>query len=549
MELEQSLQMMSSYNAVIKKAVETTEVYGNSLRKTVEVYEMSVQKAAKVEAQLKKSVDTMKEQAAKTAAVDAKTSAGILSGVRNVVGKIFSTIGGGIESLIKGTGLVMGKIFTGVFNGFKSIAGGVLGAVWGGMTGLLSKGLSNLMSGISDKLKDDALAKVVFKKYDSILTSFASIGGILLSALNGPLDTFIRWFKVNKAGITSFAQAVANVLSQLGSSLMGNVIGQLNNFMNWLKSNQGSIIAFIQGIGSVFSQLAPHVAAAVGTIWNSLQGLFSMLGSATASGGGFLNFIDSIGVIIENLASIVSSCINTLAPVIAGIWQLVQQVTVWIAENMPLFSNAINSVLQLIGPMLMDLVNVIQFLWQVWMQVWPTLCSIVQTAWGIIGPVLRSIWDLAMIIVDIFKIFWPYIAKVIEAVWNFLKPILDAIGKAVQWVSGLIGKVRGWFDDKANSSTTASVKTPASTPGLVMSGNNSAFNMPKMPAVQNSYPSQVFQQPVQSAALNPGAMKTVNISLAKLADSVVIREEVDIDKFSGIFAKKLSEYVVNMGVA
>lgn len=216
------------------------------------------------------------------------------------------------------------------------------------------------------------------------------------------------------------------------------------------------------------------------------------------------------------------------------------------------------------------------------------LVRVIRTNWNSVKETVIAVWKT---VADFFTGLWDNMASIATSVWNSIGSFISGIGDAVR---GVWEGIMNWFSEKfewlmgvineiANNPVfqfiASGVKSVVEIGGKVISGvadwsmgpdekqPESAQKKPVgkgsaqkslTPGARQYHPaaSPVSQYKEHSKSVKTGraasqgnAPGTVNITIPKLADSIVVREKEDIDNLAKAIVAKLKEHSVNMGVA
>lgn len=222
----------------------------------------------------------------------------------------------------------------------------------------------------------------------------------------------------------------------------------------------------------------------------------------------------AMGKKAEKVGKTIGNAITTVRPIIQKVMEYVRPVLSWIKEETP----AVMSV---------------------WATAWPTISSVLSTAGLIIGPILSIIGNALKIVWNIFKAAWPSIVKVVGAAWKILKPIFDAVA----WGLGKISDGFKWAAEKTSGGKTPGGKTPGPTYG----GRGKASGLSYVP--YDNYPALLHRGEAVLPRRDADHYRTGDggVNIAKLADTIVVREDADIDKIANALAVKLRQSAANRG--
>ena len=137
----------------------------------------------------------------------------------------------------------------------------------------------------------------------------------------------------------------------------------------------------------------------------------------------------------------------------------------------------------------------------------------------------------------------PLIAKVTTAVNNFLDKVQGAIDSIAGAIQSAIDKFNTW---KSNSAERrANLENTYN--GKITYGPKQAVGLPYVP--KDDYPVLLHKgERALTAQLNRQYNQGgSNVSIPKLADTIVVREDADIDRIANALGKKLRTNVVGYG--
>ena len=318
-------------------------------------------------------------------------------------------------------------------------------------------------------------------------------------------------------------------------------------------------------------------------VMKQLQGMYSGGASKLAdSGAGLLSTIT--GKLKSNIADIGKSMLEPLKPVMTTVIGFIDQVTpkmlefgtkigegigsgiTWITENLPtiqpIFSNIFSAIqtvvttvtpiigqaLVALGPVFTGLLSVagaamrgISVVVQAVAPVVSSLISALSPVFGHVGSALQSMGT-------IFKSVFDGIKGVVEKAYNFVKPLIDGIGSAVSGISGAVSSGLGWVASKIGKNATG---TKYWRGGLSVVGEHGP-ELVQMPGgskvYTNTETNSILNSSKQGASnMNTGSAVDNSINIAKIADTIVVREESDIDKIANAIVSKIQQRRVAFG--
>lgn len=415
-------------------------------------------------------------------------------------------------------------------------------------------GLSSIgaLGGIKGMLLG-ALADFALKALSVIKDKISNGIDIIMSKTAEKLKSTSQWKKISEQIMVikkvgeEVLGSVVNMLATMGMVMLNILNGPLSRFAEWFKGKQSGVKEFTEKLSSNFDKLTPTIDAAVNRIANAMGNFGRLFANATGGTESFVISIASIGNVITSVGNTIATIIEFLAPVLGGVWSLIRVMLSTIMTNIPVVLDVFGSIFTLIGPMIQDIVGILQVYLQVWSFVFTAQMSIIKTVWTIIGPLLKAVWDIIMIIVDVFKILWAVSQPVIRSIMEELKPLADFISWIFEKLSGLTSKLggltgalRSFVGKKAEESMAENGVTNTIFP------KSHAFGLARVP--YDNYPALLHEGERVLTKQESNSMGG-SVTIPKLADTIVVREQADIDKIADALSKRLLQYSLNMGVA
>lgn len=305
-------------------------------------------------------------------------------------------------------------------------------------------------------------------------------------------------------------------------------------------------------------------------------------GKLADSGSGLLSTIT--GKLKSNIADIGQSMLEPLKPVMSNVIEFINQVTpkmlefgtkigeglgkgiTWITENMPtiqpIFSNIFSAIqtvvttvtpiigqaLVALGPVFTGLLSVAGVAMKGISGVVQAVAPIVSSLINALKPVFKNVGSALENMGKIFKSVFDGIKSVVEKAYNFVKPLIDGIGNAVSGISGAVSSGLGWIASKVGKNATG---TKYWRGGLSVVGEHGP-ELVQMPSGSKVYTNTETNSILNSdkqgrQSTNTGTTVDSSITIAKIADTIVVREESDIDKIANAIVSKLQQRRVAFG--
>jgi len=219
------------------------------------------------------------------------------------------------------------------------------------------------------------------------------------------------------------------------------------------------------------------------------------------------------------------------------------------------------------------------FIQGIWKDVWNVIKDYIKLVWDIISGVIKYYWDLISGLIQIgldiltghWGQAWTHIKELVVTLWHdigslfgniatdalkwgsdFIKGLIDgikgAIGGVIDAATNVVNTIKGIFNVKVPVAvtTTQTMLSSHATPahhalGTSYYGGGETWvgeNGPEIVTLPKGSQVKDHQSSVNSSGKN--------ISIAKLADMIIVREEADIEKIANMLVLKLNITAANM---
>lgn len=245
----------------------------------------------------------------------------------------------------------------------------------------------------------------------------------------------------------------------------------------------------------------------------------------------------TMGEKAKQIGQSIGNAITTIGPIIQSIIDTMRPGVAWIKEQIPTLQPVFQNVMDTIRPWFTWIQEQIPVMQSMWETAWPTISSVLSTAWSIAQPIFSIIIDTVKIVWGLFEKAWPIISKVVETAWEIMKPIFDALGKGLDVVAKGVRWVADKFDAKPSDVKVVSKSKP----------KGKASGLPYVP--YDNYPALLHRGEAVLPRRDADHYRTGDggVNIAKLADTIVVREDADIDKIANALAAKLRQSAANRG--
>lgn len=454
------------------------------------------------------------------------------------------------------------KGFQGVSNDLQSFFGGAAEKLATTGSGLISTIKGKLKSNIADmglkivdKLKP-ALSGII-TLIDTAAPAFEAFGTGLAEKIGSGIEAITAFIPK----LTSGFKAIQPTLSSFGASMMGTL-----------------------------QQVSAAVMPAVSSIMQTVQ-----------------TVLPAILPVIQTVVNTIGQVISAAAPVIAG---LVQGIGTVISTLAPVFQVIFDGIGQKVGSVLSFIGSKMGWIQEIIGTVMPVVADILTTAWSVISPIIDIAISVFKVLFNVVQTVFNGIASVISSVWDKIKPVVEGIGNGLSWIADKVGGLFGFggggggetgsnaegtnnwrggptwvgeqgpelidlprgtriLPNKESVQLASSLQrmretasqnanpAPASAP-IRLDGYSSSIEkegvrltsslqrMRAATAAQNAPSPVPANAPIRRGGGSSPVSSVIQLTLAKLADTIVVREEADIDKIGEKVAKEVVLAVKNM---
>jgi len=441
------------------------------------------------------------------------------------------------------------------------------------------------------------------------LLGFMASGGDVEGAMGSVVETastFLvgRVVKALPGAVKTGIKAAAPKIKESGGEI---VKGLKDGIVSALPSSMSGAVnqAFdgIGNLGSKFSAAIPELVSFGKSITNSLGQ--AAVASAPAIGSIVNTVSTMLPVILPVISSVVSGIsglISQASPVIAG---LVSAIGVAVVALAPVFSTIFDGIGEKVSSVIGFIGERMGFIQEVIAVAGPAIGSVLTTAWSVISPIMDLCISVFELVFSVVQRVFPGIQSILESVWSVVQPIVEgigsAIGKVADWISSTGAKIAGSGGSRSGNVGKNAAGDNNWRGGLTWVGEEGPelVNLPRgsriLPNKESvSLTSNAFGGVVQGSMAassgNGGGMSSVigiltnidqhlsalidriresrggmevpgstssggargflgsiTVQIAKLADTINVRSEDDIDEMADKVAKKFVEVIVNMG--
>lgn len=390
--------------------------------------------------------------------------------------------------------------------------------------GSVNKTFEGTQDGI-DKFKAASnAAKIALSDFGSIISEAVAP---YVDKLTGYIKQATEWFRSLDSQTQKNIVKFAGIAAAVGPVLIafGKVSTGVGNTINNFGKISGAITKLTGASG--FSGLASVMTGPVG------------IAVAAVVAGAILIYKnwDRIAPIVEKIGERFVEFWNTVKPQLEPFIELIGKAAEYLSDT---FKPVIEEVMNFAGEFVVGAFDLIGVAID---GLLTGLEGIINFLSGVFTTDWNKVWENCKNFVgDTFSGLSELVKVPINAVISIVNGAIDAINNikftVPEWVPGIGGK--GWQGLDIPHIPTLASGTDNWKGGIAQISERGG-EIVDLPSGSRVYP---HDESVQKA--REEGKKTINITLAKLADQIVVREDADIDRLAEAFAKKLGQTMVNM---
>jgi phage-related protein len=372
--------------------------------------------------------------------------------------------------------------------------------------------------------------------------------GKVLKALPRAIKTGI------KTALPQIKQAGADIIEGLKSGVTEFLPESMQGIIPFITDTIGAIKPVVQELGAMFQRVAP-------VIGNSLKGAF---GGSDGFIKGFANLLTGIVPFIEMAIMGIARTIDFIKPIFSSlsthfqtlfpvIMSIIQSFGGIIQRIFPVVQDIIVKVIEAVMPKVQAIAELIQrampVIGTIIEGVMTAISTIFPVAWSIVSPIIDMAISVFGTILDVVEAVFPVIQSIISGVWEKLEPTfqliadgMSLVGDAISGVADFVGdgisSIAGWFGFAYGKDRVPYNNYPAILhEGEKVLTRNQADQYDR--AMSNPITSTTSTAPA------PQPMGSV-INISKLAETVVIEKEADVDTVVERMVDRFKQLVPNM---
>jgi len=440
---------------------------------------------------------------------------------------------------------------------------------------------------------------IVIAAIAALVYAYTQNFGGLKDFIDGVIGKIVSAFRSATDAFKNTGSAIAAISALIGNLFGDDAADQAADILNRIKDMVMSLVNTAKSYLPQIKLIFQDVFNGVMNIWNNvLKPVLSLIIQAIVQ---VVNWIDEHWPQIQKVIDIVFKAIlsawnSILKPVLSFIIVTIGKVVEWVVANWPLISSTITIVMNKIWSTISSVLSAISSFWNAhgetimavvsnmwdairttvstvikvvedvikavmqaingdWSGAWTSLCDAVKTLFSGAKDV---IWDILCAIGNIFKdiaktaLTWG--SDMIDGIINGIKSKINGIGDAVKGVADTIKSYLHFSVPDQGPLTDYETWMPDFLKGM---GNGIKVNTHLVTdpikdlslGIKTNTTKGLTNEKTQvttgKSNNNSEQKSKLSITIAKLADSIVVREESDIDKIATALAHKLQLAALN----
>lgn len=432
----------------------------------------------------------------------------------------------------------------------KQLGGTIATALRDGLKAMLPAGMAEMIDPTIDSIRE--MISIVTPVAGEIGNMFAEVAPVVVDALGSAFGDgagFVQGFADIVSGAIPVVRQVILSLAQVFKATIPAIAPILTTLGTMVQMIFPVITNIIAVFGNLVSQIFPIIASVISVALTAVMPI-----------------IQALANIIQIALPVVSTIISTVASVIASVMPTISRIFTEVGTKIAeIVTAVIVPIVQKVGDIFEKISPVIQSAVEV-------VAQILSSAWDIISPII----DLAMVLFDaLWAVLDPIITSLVDAfvwLWDKLEPVFSWLSDALSAVGDFIGSIGDWIGgffggDDSSSHAYGLDRVPYDNYPAVLHQGEKVLTRNQADQYERSMSTRGVQlnnalQPVESvisrdatsgigSAGQPQEVKEISkagatVNIEKLADTVVIEKEADVDKVVEDMVKKFRKLVPNM---
>lgn len=372
----------------------------------------------------------------------------------------FMTLGGQVQALVSSLGAALAPLLPVIADALLAVVSAAAD-----LAPILGDALVSAVAALAPALP--VIVGVLAALLDAVRPLLPILGDALTSAL-GVLTPLVGVLGEAFAQIFAAIKPLFPVLAEIASAILPVLVKVVGALM-------AALAPVVSALAGALAKILPIVADLLLTVWDAISPLLDvivLLVEALAPVLGLLGelvalilppLIQLVAWLIEGIVGLVAPLIEQLAPALQAVGEWFQRM--WDEYVRPaidalraawdeLWPHLVALWEQYGAPLVAVIQEVIRNVQVVWSAVWDAISTVVSIAWSYIQAAVENalavvrgvITTVTSLIRGDWSGAWEAIKATVRTVWNnIVTTVLDAVGKVIDSVSGIKGKVLAVF--------------------------------------------------------------------------------------------------------
>lgn len=286
--------------------------------------------------------------------------------------------------------------FSGSFASMKSAAKNVLGnlAIGGDVTGSMEA----LVDSASTFLFNNAIpmiGRVISSLPGAIMTAVTKAGPKIKAASGGIIKSLKDGLKsMLPDSMSGIADSLFSTVGNIGNSFAA-ILPQLTSFGGTVMSTiQQVVTAVMPAVDSIINTITSVIPPLIPVVETVVSTIGDVIGAAAPVISGL---VEAIGTVISDLAPVFQTIFDGIGQKVQSVLEFVGSKMGWIQEViatvMPVVQDILTTAWSVISPVIDIAINVFKTIFNVVQRVFPGIMKVIQTVWNTIKPVIDAIAD------------------------------------------------------------------------------------------------------------------------------------------------------------
>lgn len=413
-----------------------------------------------------------------------------------------------------------------------------------------------------------------FKQFGDGVLPLTDIISIMCDGITARIDAMMPILMPIAEGIAGVIQSIIQAVTPVINSIIPVITAMIPTVSQVLSVCFNIIQTALPVVGNLISTVITAVTPILSTIFSLIQTALPVITQIIQVIASVIqSVVPVIGAIIQSVVPPIQQVLEALSPVIQMIGKVVQMVAPVIGSLVRAAGNIIMAILPAVGAVFQNVANVISSMISV-------IMSVLQGLYNFLSPIFGAIQSILGVLADVFGTVFGTIADVVSKAVGVISSVISSVMDVIQGFVDKIGSALSAVGDFISKGANA----VGGALGFAYGKDRVPYD--KYPAIlhqgekvltrnqADQYDRVMSSRGVQSRAMGTGRVARDNtlinahqgeklltkqeadqqsskgglgnITIAKLADEIIVREDADIDKIVDKLVKRLEKVATNV---